>query len=102
MSCQYSVNNDEWGFYVDIEKTYDSPPIKKRPPIYLYDDACLNIYEYDEYVYDEYKNIYDGSEDYDSRKINIDNKKVTYMLIKVTSTTFITIILTYIIMYALL
>lgn len=101
MNNQVLNNDEDWGFYVDFENINETLHVKnktyknKTNDLYLYDDACLNIYEY------EYEDTDDDFYCFDTDKKQLNNTKVTNILIKVSSTTFITIALTYMI-YVLL
>lgn len=115
-----NTNDDDWGFYIDIEKdnshnlrivdnSLHRRPEKKIPDVIIPDSSyCIDIYDfngktkynnnyyYDNIYYDSmyddsynlYNNIYYVLEDY---KNKFDTKKVTNMIIKVSSTTFATI-----------
>jgi hypothetical protein len=85
-SCIIDINEDTWGFYVDIEKENNDEntckkyeKIKYKPIHVTYDN------DYYDYYYDEY-------DEYESKPIN---KNMTNLLIKVSSTTLATIGITY-------
>jgi len=96
-----STNDDDWGFYIDIEKDNSHNYIKKKIPDVTIPDTsyCIDIYEetdyYDDTIYDNC-NLYDticNILEYYKNKFN--TKKVTNIIIKVSSTTFATIALSY-------
>lgn len=89
---QYSsiidINEDTWGFYVDIEK---DEKIKYKPKYLTYDNDYYDYYyeKYDEY--NEY-NEYNENNEYKPKSIN---KNITNLLIRVSSTTLVTIGISY-------
>ena len=89
---QYSsiidINEDTWGFYVDIEK---DEKIKYQPKYLTYDN------DYYDYYYEKY-NEYDEYDEYEPKSIN---KNITNLLIRVSSTTLATIGISYLLFYIL-
>jgi hypothetical protein len=88
------IYEDNWGFYVDIEA--ENKPvyeklikIKKQPLTHL---TYTN--DYYDYYYDSYNESY---YEFDSMPPPINDEKVSNLLIKVSSTTLVTIGLTYLI-----
>lgn len=108
-------DNDDWGFYIDIDEDYshnslDTYVKKKTPNVIIPDTSyCIDIYYVEEepdyyhrYDYDDddcklhdnlYNSVYNFLEYY---KCN--TKKATNMLIKVSSTTFATLALSYVLL----
>lgn len=92
--CNININED-WGFYIDIEKEICEDKTKQnnlKPTQLMY---ATDYYDY----YDDYHGVFneDYREDYyedyyDHKPIN---HNITNMLIKVSSTTLATIGLTY-------
>ena len=114
-----NVNDDEWGFYIDIEKdnslvadNYSYTNIKDKPIVkaVFSDDLsyCIDIYNFgeetdyrnyhDNTIYDECNlyNIICNFLEYYKNKFN--TKNGTNLLIKVSSTTFATIALSYVLL----
>jgi len=111
---QTKINNttdDDWGFYIDIEngKSINNYLQRKIPDVIIPDASyCIDIHDFgeetdyinydDDTIYDEcnlYNIICNVFEYY---KNKLDSKRVTNMLIKVSSTTFATIALSYVIL----
>ena len=94
-----NMNNEDWGFYVDIEKEIceDRPKQNNLKPKELM--YATDYYDYYDY-YDDYNGICqedyreDYREDYEHKYKPI-NHNITNMLIKVSSTTLATIGITY-------
>jgi hypothetical protein len=115
-----NVNDDEWGFYIDIENdnswvadNYSYTDIKHNPTVKAVSDDLsyyINIYNFSEYSHiDNYDYIFDGSEnnynlyntlcymlEYYRNKFN--TKNVTNTIIKVSSTTFVTVVFSYVLL----
>lgn len=106
-------DNDDWGFYIDIEdvNSYNSYLKRKISDVIIPDSSyCIDIYDFGEKsdYYDNYDDEYNEYNDcnlcdsvynfleYYKNKCN--TKKVTNMLIKVSSTTFATIALSYVLL----
>jgi hypothetical protein len=98
-SCEPSHLSENWGFYVDIENLNHSPNeekykfqnISKHNKYKKYDKAnkyCETIYEEDEYCCKQDK----------CRQI-LGQENMSDMIVNVSSTTFITAILTYVIFF---
>ena len=79
------INDNGWGFYIDIE---DNTILEnKKLPIIEIPDNDSYIEFYDEYMYDDYR-----CEDYTYYDMNCnDTKKLTNTIIKVTSNTILAI-----------
>ena len=103
------ANDDEWGFYIDIEKeNLLVTDIKNKPIVkaVFSDDLsyCIDIYNFSEYSYNDNDNYrFDGPKNnynfYNTRcyileyyRNKFNTKNVTNIIIKVTSTTFVTIV----------
>jgi len=84
--CSYEIDvyEDTWGFYVDIEKEYNDENIFK-----------LTNQSKDLKYASDYNDYYD---EYERKHID---RNITNILIKISSTTFVTICLTYFIMCVL-
>ena len=110
-------SEDEWGFYIDIEKPYSHNSlnhyVQKKIPDVITEDVsyCINIHDFgqktdnkNKHHNDTYNATYDCNLyntfcytlEYYRNKFN--TKKVTNMIIKVSSTTFATIALSYVIL----
>lgn len=119
---QMKINkdNDDWGFYIDIEdvnshNSLNSYLKKEIPDVIIPDSSyCIDIYDFGENsdYYDNYNDEYNDCNLYDSvydsvydfleyYKNKCNTKKVTNMLIKVSSTTFATIALSYVLLVIL-
>ena len=111
-----SKDNEDWGFYIDIEdvnshNSLNSYLKKEIPDVIIPDSSyCIDIYDfgeesdyyqcddnsYDCNLYDNlYNSVYDFLEYY---KNKCNTKKATNMLIKVSSTTFATLALSYVLL----
>jgi hypothetical protein len=111
---QTKINNttdDDWGFYIDIEngKSINNYLQRKIPDVIIPDASyCIDIHDFGQET--DYRNYYDDTLDYECNLYNtilnileyyrnkLDSKRVTNMLIKVSSTTFATIALSYMIL----
>jgi hypothetical protein len=87
--------DDDWGFYVDIEEEYTkSVPLKqeytKSVPL-KQENHIIHMNDYYDYYDSDYAENYVYEYDY------IPEKKITNILIKVSSTTLATIGITYIV-----
>jgi len=109
-----NTNDDDWGFYIDIEngRSINNYLQRKIPDVIIPDASyCINIYDFGEES--DYGNYYDNTFNYECNlytniwymleyyRNKLDSKKVTNMLIKVSSTTFATIALSYLILVIL-
>ena len=109
--------DNDWGFYVDIEKGYLNNSInhyfqKKIPDVIIPDASyCIDIYDFGEET--DYRN-YDNNTIYNEcnlyniicnvfeyYKNKFNTKNGTNLIIKVSSTTFATIALSYVILAVL-
>jgi hypothetical protein len=116
-----NTSDEDWGFYIDIENENPSnnftDTIKRNKKTIISNDLsyCIDIHNFSEYPYEDscedfydnfninnisddcnlYNNIYHILKYY---KNNFDTKKLTNMLIKVSSTTFATIAVTCVIL----
>ena len=110
-TCELNQLSDSWGFYVDIENVipirkqnheiirekYKIKNINKYNKFKNYDDSikhCETISEEYEYYYKNFNEI-----DEENPNIVPDKDTTKSMLVKVSSTTFITAILTYFIFF---
>lgn len=118
----HKKDNDDWGFYIDIDEEYSHNYIKKKSHVIIPDSSYyIDIYNFDEekdYYDDYYDNYYDNyCNDYHNDYCNdycnlysnlynyldycrnkLNTKKATNILIKVSSTTFATLALSYLLL----
>ena len=84
-ACIIDINEDTWGFYVDIEKENIYENTCKKYEKIKYQPNHLTYYDYYYEKYDEY-------DEYEPKTIN---KNMTNLLIRVSSTTLATIGISY-------
>ena len=108
---KFNRENEDWGFYIDIDEDYShnslNTYVKKKTPDVIIPDAsyCIDIYyfgeepDYYDHCDETYDNLYNSVYDFlEYYKNKCNTKKATNMLIKVSSTTFATIALSYVIL----
>ena len=114
---KFNKDNDDWGFYIDIDEDYlhnslDTYVKKKTPDVIIPDNSyCIDIYNFGEEpdyydcsdeIYNDcnlYDNLYNSVYDFlEYYKNKCNTKKATNMLIKVSSTTFATLALSYVLL----
>jgi hypothetical protein len=114
---KFNKDNDDWGFYVDIDEYYSHNSLntyfkKKIPDVIIPDNSyCIDIYNFGEEpdyydcsdeIYNDcnlYDNLYNSVYDFlEYYKNKCNTKKATNMLIKVSSTTFATLALSYLLL----